>query len=109
FVANANGGLGFGISSAIGLRMGAPERPVVAVLGDGSALYSIHALWTAARYGVGVLAIVMANGGYAVMDELARNIGRSSAWPTFEDVDVGALARALGCPARRIETLAELE
>ena len=38
FVANANGGLGFGISSAIGLRMGAPDRPVVAVLGDGSAI-----------------------------------------------------------------------
>ena len=109
FVANANGGLGFGISSAIGLRMGAPDRPVVAVLGDGSALYSIHALWTAARYGVGVLLIVMANGGYAVMDALARDIGRASAWPSFEEVQIGALAGALGCPARRIERFDELE
>ena len=81
FVANANGGLGFGVSSAIGLRMGAPDRPVVAVLGDGSAMYSIQALWTAARYGVGVLAVVMANGSYAVMDALARDAGRTAAWP----------------------------
>jgi len=109
FVANANGGLGFGISSAIGLRMGAPQRPVVAVLGDGSALYSIHALWTAARYGVGVLLIVMSNGGYAVMDALARDIGRASAWPSFEEVQIGAISRGLGCPARRIERLDELD
>lgn len=104
FVANANGGLGFGISSAIGLRMGAPERPVVAVLGDGSAIYSIQALWTAARYGVGVLLVVMANGRYAVMDALARETGRRSAWPAFEEVQIAPLAQAFGCPARRIES-----
>jgi benzoylformate decarboxylase len=108
FVANANGALGFGISSAIGLRMGAPERPVVAVLGDGSAIYSIQALWTAARYGVGVLLVVMANGRYAVMDALAHETGRRSAWPAFEEVQIGPLAQAFGCPARRIESHDEL-
>jgi len=108
FVANANGGLGFGITSAIGLRMGAPARPVVAVLGDGSALYAIQALWTAARYDVGVLAIVMSNGRYAVMDALAREVGRTAAWPAFEEVQIAALARGLGCPAHRIEGHDEL-
>jgi len=108
FLANANGGLGFGISSAIGLRMGAPDRPVVAVLGDGSIMYSIQALWTAARYGVGVLAIVMANGGYAVMDGLARAVGRTGAWPTFEAVRIAPIAQGLGAQARRIERLDEL-
>jgi benzoylformate decarboxylase len=108
FVANANGGLGFGITSAIGLRMGAPARPVVAVLGDGSTLYAIQALWTAARYRVGVLAVVMSNGGYAVMDALARERDGTGAWPTFEEVQIGVLARGLGCPARRIETHREL-
>jgi benzoylformate decarboxylase len=108
FMANANGGLGFGISSAIGLRMGAPDRPVVAVLGDGSIMYSIQALWTAARYGVGVLAIVMSNGSYAVMDGLANAVGRTSAWPTFEDVRIAPIAEALGVSARRIERHDEL-
>jgi benzoylformate decarboxylase len=67
-----NGGLGFGLSGAIGIRMGLPERPVIAVLGDGAAMYTIQALWSAARYGVGVLLIVMSNGRYAVMDGLAE-------------------------------------
>lgn len=108
FVANANGGLGFGITSAIGLRMGAPTRPVVAVLGDGSAMYSIQSLWTAARYGVGVLLVVMSNGRYAVMDLLAGEHGGEGAWPGFENVEIAPIARALGCAARRIETHDEL-
>ena len=88
--------------------MGARDRPVVAVLGDGSAMYSIQALWTAARYGVGVLLVVMTNGSYAVMDRLAHDAGRTAAWPSFEDVQIAPLSRALGCPARRIERLDEL-
>jgi benzoylformate decarboxylase len=113
FVANANGGLGFGLSGAIGLRMGAPERPVVAVLGDGSTLYAIQALWSAARYRVGLLVIVMANGSYAVMDGLARDAGGTGPWPRFDNVRIAAIAEALGCPSRRIaghdELLATLD
>jgi benzoylformate decarboxylase len=113
FVANANGGLGFGLSGAVGLRMGAPGRPVVAVLGDGSALYAIQALWSAARYGVGLLVIVLANGSYAVMDALARDAGGSGAWPRFDNVRIATIADGLGCPARRItghdELLAALD
>jgi benzoylformate decarboxylase len=108
FVSNANGGLGFGISSAIGLRMGAPERPVVAVLGDGSTIYSIQALWSAARYGCGLLVIVLANGSYAVMDALARDAGGVGAWPGFGEVKIATIAEGFGCPARRISTHDEL-
>ena len=81
FVSTANGGLGFGISGAIGLRMGLPDRPVVALLGDGSSIYAIQALWSAAHYGVGVLLIVLANGGYAIMDKLARDLGGAGPGP----------------------------
>jgi benzoylformate decarboxylase len=108
FVSNANGGLGFGLSGAIGLRMGMPRRPVVAVLGDGSALYAIHALWSAARYGVGLLVIVMANGSYAVMDALARDEGGKGPWPAFDNVQIAAIAAALGCPSQRISAHDEL-
>jgi benzoylformate decarboxylase len=108
FISTANGGLGFGLAGAIGLRMALPERPVVAVVGDGSSLYSIQSLWSAARYGVGVLFVVMANGRYAVMDDLADARGGAGAWPGFEAVDVGGLAGALGCPARRVERHDEL-
>jgi benzoylformate decarboxylase len=103
FVSVAMGGLGFALAGAAGLRMGLPHRPVVAVVGDGSALYGIQALWSAAQYGMGALFVVVANGGYRVMDRLAEAHGGSGPWPSFA-VDVSGLARAFGCPARRVET-----
>ncbi len=108
FLSTANGCLGFGLAGSIGLRMGLPDRPVVAVLGDGSTTYAIQALWSAAHYGVGVLLVVLANGRYAVMDGLARRAGGVGAWPAFEAVDIGGLARSFGCPSVRVETYDQL-
>ncbi|MBM7784173.1 thiamine pyrophosphate-dependent enzyme [Tenggerimyces flavus] len=101
FVSAAMGGLGFALPAAAGLRLGDPTRPVVAVVGDGSSMYGIQALWSAAKYGCGVLYLVLSNGGYAVMDLLAARQGGKPAWPGF-DVDLRAMAEALGCPARLI-------
>jgi benzoylformate decarboxylase len=108
FLSAAEGGLGFGVPAAIGVRMGAPTRPVVAVVGDGSTLYGVQALWSAAHYGVGVLVLVMDNGRYAIMDRLAAEAGGTAPWPGFAEVDVAGLATALGCPARRVATHGEL-
>jgi benzoylformate decarboxylase len=108
FVGNANGGLGFGLSGPIGLKLALPDRPVVAVVGDGSSMYAIQALWSAGRYQAGVLLIVMANGGYAVMDAQARDRGGEAAWPRFPGLDIAGIARGLGCPATRIETHEQL-
>jgi benzoylformate decarboxylase len=107
FLGAAMGGLGFGLPGAIGLRMALPERPVVAVVGDGSSLYTIQALWSAAHYHVGALMIVFSNGRYAVMDRLAEMSGKPGVWPAF-DLDVSALARTFGCDAKRIERYDEL-
>ena len=72
-------------------------------------MYAIQSLWSAARYQVGVLLIVMANGGYAVMDQLARAQGGGrAAWPGFGSIDIAGIARSLGCPSVRVETYAEL-
>ncbi|MHA6783795.1 thiamine pyrophosphate-dependent enzyme [Pseudonocardia saturnea] len=104
FLSAAMGGLGFAVPAAIGVRMARPDTPVVAVVGDGSSLYAIQALWSAAHYGVGVLVVVLANGRYAVMDRLAEQHGGGRApWPAFDEVSVSGLATALGCPARRVE------
>lgn len=108
FVAAGNGGLGFGLSGAIGLRMGLADRPVVAVLGDGSATYAIQGLWSAAKYGVGVLLIVMANRRYAIMDALAEARGGAGPWPAFDAVDVAGMAECLGCRSVRVRTPEEL-
>ena len=103
----AMGGLGFALPAAVGLRMGRPDRPVVAIVGDGSSLYSIQALWSAAQYQAGALFVILSNGGYAIMDRLAELHGGSAPWPGF-GVDVSGLARAFGCPARRVSEHAEL-
>ncbi|MCH6160168.1 thiamine pyrophosphate-dependent enzyme [Streptomyces marispadix] len=113
FLSAAMGALGFALPAAVGVRMAAPERPVVAVVGDGSALYQIQALWTAARYRVGVVFVVLANGRYAIMDRLAEKHQDTAPWPDFEEVSVSGMAEALGCSARRVtghaELLAELD
>jgi benzoylformate decarboxylase len=108
FLSAAMGGLGFALGGAAGVRMAVPERPVVAVVGDGSSLYGIQALWTAAHYRVGVLYVILSNGGYAIMDRLAERHGEQGPWPGFGDVDVAAIARGFGCPARTVATHDEL-
>jgi benzoylformate decarboxylase len=108
FLSAAMGGLGFAMPAAVGVRMGQPRRPVVAVVGDGSSLYQMQSLWTAAHYGVGVVFVVLANGRYAIMDRLAEQHGGKAPWPAFEQVSVSGLAVALGCPARKITQYSEL-
>jgi benzoylformate decarboxylase len=84
--------------------MALPRRPVVAVVGDGSAIYGIQAVWSAAHYGVGPLFVILSNGGYAIMDVLAERQGGSAPWPAFAELELAAIARGFGCPARRIAT-----
>jgi benzoylformate decarboxylase len=108
FLSAAMGGLGFGLPAATGVRMALPQRPVVAVVGDGSSIYQIQAVWSAARYRVGVVFVILSNGGYAIMDRLAERQGGASPWPGFEEVEVAAVARGFGCPAQRIATHDEL-
>jgi benzoylformate decarboxylase len=78
------------------------------VIGDGAALYGIQVLWSAARYQAGVLYVVLNNGGYRVMDRLAEGAGEPAPWPSFESIDLSAMASAQGCEARRVATHAEL-
>jgi benzoylformate decarboxylase len=108
YVSAAQGGLGFALPGSTGLRMALPNRPIVAVVGDGSAIYQIQAVWSAVHYNIGAVFVVLANGGYAVMDVLAELQGGSGPWPGFADIRLADVARGFGCPARRIETYDEL-
>ena len=109
YLSAAQGGLGFAMPAAVGLRMALPDRPVVAVVGDGSALYGVHACWSAVHYRVGPLWVILSNGGYVVMDRLAEKHGAGDGpWPGFGEVELATIARGFGCPARRIATHDEL-
>lgn len=105
---SAMGMLGFALPASIGLRLAQPDRPVVAVVGDGSSLYQIQALWSAVTYDAGVLFVVLRNGGYAIMDRLAERTGSAGPWPALDRIDIAALAHAQGCDAWRITTHDEL-
>ncbi len=107
FLSPAMGGLGFALPAAIGLRLGRPDKPVVAVVGDGSSLYGIQSLWSAAQYRAGALFVILSNGGYAVMDKLMEQQGGKAPWPGFA-VDIAGIARAFGCPARTVSEHGEL-
>ena len=108
FVTIAQGGLGFALPAATGIRMARPDRPVVAMVGDGASLYGIQALWSAAHYRVGALFVILHNGGYAVMDRLAQVQGGAGPWPGFAEIDPATLARGFGCPSRRVTSHAGL-
>ena len=108
FLSVPNGTLGFALSGAIGVRMGVGDRGVVAILGDGATIFGIQGLWSAAQYGAGIVLIVLANGAYGVMDEQAAARDGRAPWPQFRGVDIAGIARALGCPATRVESHAQL-
>ncbi|HKI92952.1 MAG TPA: thiamine pyrophosphate-dependent enzyme, partial [Gaiellaceae bacterium] len=108
YLSAAQGGLGFAIPAAAGLRMALPQRPVVAIVGDGSALYQIQGLWSAARYQAGPLYVILSNGGYTIMDRLAERHGGAGPWPGLEELELATIARSFGCAARRITTHEEL-
>jgi benzoylformate decarboxylase len=97
---SASGGLGFGISAAVGVQLAQPERPVVCVLGEGSAQYGITALWTAVAYKVPVTFLVLRNEEYMILKWFA-SLEQVSGAPGLElpGLDVAAVARGYGMSA----------
>ena len=71
---NGSGGIGWGLAAAVGAAIARPERQVVAVIGDGSALYASEALWTGAHSGTRVLLVILSNRRYATLNEAARRL-----------------------------------
>jgi benzoylformate decarboxylase len=91
---SAGGGLGFGLAAAIGVQLAQPDRPVVCVLGEGSAQYAITGFWTAAAYEVPVTFLVLRNEEYAILK-----------W--FADVEEVKGAPGLDLPALEVARVAE--
>jgi benzoylformate decarboxylase len=100
---SASGGLGFGISAAVGVQLAQPSRPVVCVLGEGSAQYGITALWTAAAYRVPVTFLVLRNEEYMILKWFAEFEG-AAGLPGLDlpGVDVAAIAGAYGVNAQQV-------
>jgi benzoylformate decarboxylase len=99
----AAGGLGFGLAAAIGVQLAQPGRPVVCVLGEGSAQYAITGFWTAAAYRVPVTFLVLRNGEYSILKWFAA-LEQVSGAPGLDlpALDVAATARSYGVPAEAV-------
>jgi benzoylformate decarboxylase len=79
YVHTVGGGLGWGVGAAVGTRMADPDRPVVAVLGDGCAMFGLQGLWSASRYEVPVTFVVINNGEYRTLKDTLDQSGGASA------------------------------
>jgi benzoylformate decarboxylase len=102
-----SGGIGFAMSGAIGISIALPDRPVVAVVGDGSAMYSVQALWTAANMKLPITYVIPNNRGYRILKERLvsfrntdRFVGMDIADP---DIDFVGLAESMGVKSRHVE------
>jgi benzoylformate decarboxylase len=110
------GSLGLGLPEAVGVKLAMPDRQVLCAVGDGSALYSIQVLWTAARYKLGVVFVVFNNASYMILKGGLMAMGGESIKRgiftgmdlTDPEIDFVKLAESMGVAARRVSGAAEL-
>jgi len=108
-----SGGIGWGVPASVGVSLANPQRPVVCFSGDGSAMYSIQALWTAAHHKLPLNVVICNNGGYRIIKQrlLAFHGDDHYVGMDFVDppVDFCGMAKSLGLEAIRISEPSELK
>ncbi|KQN08594.1 benzoylformate decarboxylase [Sphingobium sp. Leaf26] len=110
FYTCASGGLGHGLPAAIGVALARPTDKIIAVLGDGSSMYAIQGLWSAAQLGLPISFVVVKNGRYEALNSFGRIFGLQETVGTqLPDIDFCALARGQGIKARRAMNAQELD
>ncbi len=102
----ASGAIGFAMAGAVGISLALRERPVMAMVGDGSAMYSIQALWTAAHLKLPITYVIANNRSYRILKERLKSMRGSERYIGMDlrepEIDFVGLAQSMGVPARRI-------
>jgi benzoylformate decarboxylase len=102
----ASGGLGFAVPGAVGLSLALPGRPIAVMVGDGSAMYSIQGLWTAAHLKLPITYVIANNRSYRIIKERLVGFRKSDRFTGMDlrdpEIDFVALATSMGLPARRV-------
>ena len=109
------GSIGIGLPLAVGAAVACPDRKVLALEADGSAMYTAQALWTMAREGLNVTTVVLSNRSYAILNMELQRVGATAGGPRARamldlhqpDLDFVALATSMGVPATRADTAAD--
>jgi len=105
----ASGGLGYSLPASVGMTLGRPGIRTVCLIGDGSAMYSIQALWTAAQRKLPLTVVVINNSGYGAMRSFSQVIQvRNVPGLDLPDIDFVKIAEGLGCDAARVTRSSEL-
>jgi len=107
---NMGGSIGYGMPVAVGAALACPDRTVLALIGDGSGMYTVQALWTMAREGLNITAVIWANRTYQILKGEFDNVGAGRPGQKAKDMlEIGrpdldwvALATGMGVPASRV-------
>ncbi len=106
FYGLASGGLGFAVPGAIGISLALPGRPVAAIVGDGSAMYGIQGLWTAAHEKLPITYVIANNRGYRIIKERLVAMRKTDKFTGMDirepDIDYVALGRSFGLKSTRV-------
>jgi benzoylformate decarboxylase len=110
------GGIGWGLPAAIGVKLALPDRPVVALIGDGSAMYTIQGLWTAAHENLKMVFVIINNYSYRILKQRTNAMkGLAAQTDNYVAMDLDrprvdfvSVARGLGLTAHRATTLSDL-
>jgi benzoylformate decarboxylase len=110
FYTMASGGLGYSLPASVGVALARPGRRIVCLIGDGSAMYCIQAIWTAVQRGLPITFVVMNNSGYGAMRAFSQ-IMQAHRPPGIDlpGLDFVSLAKGLGCPGKRVTDVADLD
>ena len=102
----ASGGLGFAIPGAVGISLALPGRPVAVMVGDGSAMYAIQGLWSAAHLGLPITYVVANNRSYRIIKERLVSFRKTDRFTGMDlrdpEIDFVSLAQSMGLSARRV-------
>jgi len=113
FLGLASGGIGFAMAGAVGASLALPDRPVVAVVGDGSAMYTIQALWSAANLKRPITYVILNNRSYRILKERMVSFRGKPAFTGMDfhdpEIDFTGLARSMGVKAARIADPADVD
>ena len=109
FYTMASGGLGYSLPAAVGMALGKPKQRTVCLIGDGSAMYSIQALWTAAQRKLPLTVVVLNNSGYGAMRSFSQVMQvRNVPGLELPGIDFVKIAEGMGCHAVRVTKAAQL-
>lgn len=112
FYTMCSGGLGHGMPAAVGIALAKPAQKVIAVIGDGSSMYAIQALWSATNLGLPITFVILKNRRYAALQDFSKVFGYREGekveGTALPDIDFVALARGQGCDGVRVADATEL-